>query len=125
MKRRKNPFLVFLTCVLAVPTCGMLLGELSLPAGPLNEAAIELLRPWVAVGTLLGVAHLILRPVLRFLSAPLGCLTLGLFGFVIDVALIYGCDFLVDGFRISGLPYAILTAILINVISVVVGGRRN
>ena len=28
MKRRKSPFLVFLTCVLAVPTCGVLMGEI-------------------------------------------------------------------------------------------------
>lgn len=121
MKRRKNPFLVFLTCVLAVPTCGMLLGELTLPVGALNEASVELLRPWIMVGTLLGIAHLLLRPILRILSAPIGCLTLGLSGFVIDVALIYGCDFLVEGFQVSGLLYAVLTAILINTICAVVG----
>lgn len=121
MKRRRNPFLVFLTCVLAVPTCGMLLGELVLPDGALTEASAGLLRPWIAVGTLLGVAHLLLRPILRILSAPIGCLTLGLSGFAIDVALIYGCAWLVDGFHVSGLLYAVLTAILINVISAVVG----
>lgn len=120
-KRRKNPFLVFLTCVLAVPTCGMLLGELALPEGVLNAANAELLRPWLAVGTLLGIAHLLLRPILRILSAPIGCLTLGLFGFVIDVGLIYGSAMLVEGFQISGLLYAVLTAILINVISAIVG----
>ena len=119
-KRRRNPFLVFLCCVLAVPTCGMLLGELSLPAGQWDEAAVELLRPWVSVGTLLGVAHLLLRPVLRILSAPIGCITLGFFGFVIDVALIYGCAYLVEGFRISGLLYAVLTAVLINAVCAVV-----
>lgn len=119
-KRRKNPFLVFLCCVLAVPTCGALLGELTLPAGQWDEATMELLRPWLGVGTLLGIAHLLLRPVLRILSAPIGCLTLGLFGFVIDVALIYGCAYLVDGFQISGLMYAVLTAILINAVCAVV-----
>ena len=121
MKRRRNPFLVFLTCVLAVPTCGMLLGELTLPGGAPDAANAVLLRPWIAVGTLLGVAHLLLRPVLRILSAPVGCLTMGLSGFAIDVALIYGCAWLVDGFHVSGLLYAVLTAILINVISAVVG----
>lgn len=121
MKRRRNPFLVFLTCVLAVPTCGMLLGELTLPDGALTEASAALLRPWIAVGTLLGIAHLLLRPILRILSAPIGCLTMGLSGFAIDVALIYGCAWLVDGFHVSGLLYAVLTAILINVISAVVG----
>lgn len=119
-KRRRNPFLVFLCCVLAVPTCGALLGELTLPAGQWDESTFMLLRPWLGVGTLLGLAHLLLRPVLRLLSAPIGCLTLGLFGFVIDVALIYGCAALVDGFQISGLLYAVLTAILINAVCAVV-----
>jgi len=124
MKRRRNPFLVFLTCVLAVPTCGMLLGELVLPGGALTEASAELLRPWIAVGTLLGIAHLLLRPILRILSAPLGCLTLGLFGFVIDVALIYGCASLVENFEVSGLLYAVLTAIVINTISALTAGKK-
>ena len=119
-KRRRNPFLVFLCCVLAVPTCGALLGELTLPAGQWDESTLMLLRPWLGVGTLLGLAHLLLRPGLRLLSAPIGCLTLGLFGFVIDVALIYGCAALVDGFQISGLLYAVLTAILINAVCAVV-----
>ena len=119
MRRKRNPFLVFLCCVLAVPTCGVLVGDLTLPADLTAdpEALLTLLQPWLAVGVLLGLAHLLLRPILRLLSAPLGCLTLGLFGFVIDVALIYGCAYLVTGFAISGILYAILTANLINSIS--------
>lgn len=121
MKKRKNPFLVFLCCVLAVPTCGVLTGELILP--PDQSAMLELLRPWIAVGALLGAAHLLLRPILRLLSAPLGCLTLGLFGLVIDVAMIYGCGALVEGFQISSILYALLTAILINTVCAVAAGR--
>ena len=124
MKKRKSPFLVFLCCVLAVPTCGVLVGDLAAPAGLGNEALIELLRPWLAVGVLLGGAHLLIRPVLRVLSAPIGCLTLGLFGLVIDVFLIYLCAAFVPGFRISGPLYAVLTAILINSIVAVTGAKR-
>ena len=39
MKRRKSPFLVFLTCVLAVPTCGVLMGEI-----PSEGVNFDLLR---------------------------------------------------------------------------------
>ena len=120
-KRKKNPFLVFLCCVLAVPTCAVLTGELFLPQDP--TAAFETLRPWIAVGALLGAAHLLLRPVLRLLSAPLGCLTLGLSGLVIDVALIFLCASQVEGFSSFSLPYALLTALLINIICAVVHGR--
>lgn len=122
MKRRKSPFLVFLCCVLAVPTCGVLVGDLVLP-GAWTEATLSLLRPWLTVGMLLGAAHLLVRPILRLLSAPIGCLTLGLFGLVIDVALIYVCAHFVEGFAVSGLLYAVLTAILINTICAIVGSR--
>ena len=125
MKRRRNPFLLFLICVLAAPTCGVLVGDLTLPAQPLDDlpALIELLRPWLAVGVLLGAAHLLLRPILRLLSAPLGCLTLGLFGLVIDVALIYACAWLTDGFVLSGPLYAVLTALVVNAVAAVTGSR--
>lgn len=124
MKKRRSPFLTFLCCVLAIPTCGMLVGTLTIPEGLAIEPLIELLRPWIAVGTLLGLARLILRPVLRLLFAPLGCLTFGLFGFAIDVGLIYACADLVDGFVLPTLLYAVLTAIFVNIISAVAGEYR-
>ncbi len=124
MKKRRSPFLTFLCCVLAIPTCGMLVGTLTIPEGLAIEPLIELLRPWIAVGTLLGLARLILRPVLRLLFAPLGCLTFGLFGFAIDVGLIYACAYLVDGFVLPTLLYAVLTAIFVNIISAVAGEYR-
>lgn len=121
-KKRKSPFLIFMTCVLAVPTCGVLMGELTIPAG---SVSMDLLRPWLAVGVLLGAAHVLVRPVLRFFTAPLGCLTFGLFGFVIDVALIYAAAFLVNGFDCPTLLYAVLTAVLINAVNAMVGEWRR
>ena len=91
--------IIFLCCLLAVPTVAIMMGEYT--------------------GALLGAAHLVLRPVLRLLSAPLGCLTLGLSGMVIDVGLIYACGHLVKGFAVPGPLYAVLTALLINAICAV------
>ena len=124
-RRRKNRFLIFIICVLAVPTCGVMVGDLVLPAAGEAETFVAALRPWLAVGTLLGLVHLLLRPVLRLFSAPVGCLTLGLSGWVIDIILIYACEFAVDGFRVSGLLYAVLTAVLINVITAIAGYERE
>ena len=75
-------------------------------------------------GALLGLAHIVLRPALRMVFAPLGCLTFGLFGMVIDVGLLYGCGYLVKGFEVPGLLYAVLTAMLINAMCAIAGGRR-
>ena len=124
MKKRKSPFLVFMVCVLAVPTCGVLVGGLSLPAELSDEAFLNALRPWLAVGALLGVAHVVLRPILRFFLAPLGCLTFGLVGPAIDLGLLYLCACLIEGFPTPDLLYAALTVILINIVSGVARERR-
>ena len=66
-----------------------------------------------------------LRPVLRLLSAPLGCLTLGLSGTVIDVGLIYLCASYTQGLgHAPGFLYALLTALSINFVCAVVAKRR-
>ena len=118
-KRRGGRWtIIFLTCTLAVPTVAALMGFY----GP--TPTLAQLRPALVTGALLGLAHLVLRPLLRVLFAPLGCLTLGLFGMVIDVGLLYGCGYLVEGFEVPGLLYAVLTAMLINAMCAIAGGRR-
>ena len=97
-KRGARAFYVFICCLLTVPLCVYFIDGI--------EA--ESIKATVMAGTLLGAAHVVLRPVLRLLSAPLGCLTMGLSGMVIDVALIYGCDRLLDGFRVDGLLHMLL-----------------
>lgn len=111
--------LIFLTCLLAIPTLHYILYP-SLRAG--NAAAY---LPHLAVGALLGIAHLLLRPVLRFVSAPIGCITLGLVGSVIDVGLIYLCAHFVEAFQMPSLFFAILSALVINLICRIVGGRKH
>ena len=120
MKNRQGSrwLLIWLCCVLAVPTVGVLMG---LAPPDVNIAAM---RPALLVGGLLGLAPIVLRTVLRLLVAPVGCLTLGLFGLVIDVGLIYLCASFVEGFHVPSLLYALLTALLINAICAVAAGRR-
>lgn len=110
--------LIMICCILAVPTVGQVMG--------LYDAAMDLtaMRPALLVGALLGLAHIVLRPVLRLLFAPVGCLTLGLFGLVIDVGLIYFSASFVPGFTVPGFLYALLTALVINAICAVAAGRR-
>lgn len=109
---------IFLCCTLAVPTVATIMGEYG------GTPTMEQATPAMVVGALLGLAHLFLRPVLRVVFAPLGCLTLGLFGMVIDVGLLYGCGYLVKGFSVPGLLYAVLTAMLINAVCAVAAGRH-
>ena len=117
-KRRGGWAVIFLCCTLAVPTVGCLMGLYPRPL------ALEPLRPALATGAILGLAHIFIRPLLRIISAPLGCLTLGLFGSVIDVGLLYVCASFVEGFEVPGLLYAVLTAFLINAVCAVAAGRK-
>ena len=118
-KRRGGRWsIIFLCCTLAVPTVAAMAGMY----GP--SPTVEQMAPAIVTGMLLGLAHLLLRPVLRVLFAPLGCLTLGLFGLVIDVGLLYGCAHFVRGFALPGPLYALLTAMLINAVCAVVGARK-
>ena len=109
---------VFLTCVLAVPTIYYIMYK------PVTDDWLDYL-PLLRMGALLGAAQLILRPVLRLITAPLGCLTLGLTGTAIDVGLIYLCARFTSGItRAPGLLYAVLTALSINFVCAVVAKRR-
>ena len=110
--------LILFCCALAVPTVASIMGFYG------TEITWEAVRPALATGTLLGLAHIVLRPVLRLLTAPLGCLTFGLFGFVIDVGLLYACGAFVAGFEVFSPLYAVLTAALINTVCAVAAGRR-
>ena len=99
---------VFFCCLLAIPTCVRL--------WPLPRSRTS---PWPA-GALLGYAHLVLAP--RFVAAY-GCLTFGS-TFAIDVGLIYGCAYFLDGFAVPKLLDAVLAAILVNAACWIVGGRH-
>lgn len=104
----------FLCCVLGVPTCAKMLPGI---------VAADVMASLQA-GVLLGAAYLLLRPGLKILTLPIGCLTLGLTNFAIDVGLLYGCAYLIEGFSVESVIAAIGTALLINGISAVAGGFK-
>ena len=121
MGGRINPprrTLMFLTCLLAVPTVSYLI------YGAPDMSDFAAMKPFLLVGAALGALHLLLRPVLRLITLPLGCLTLGLSGTAIDVGLIYLSARLVRGFPAPEFLCAILTAVLINAVSAIVGARK-
>jgi len=105
--KRSNAVLVFLACVLSVPMAVRIL--------PGIEAQPS---PALAAGVLLGAFHVILRPILRLATKPVGCLTLGVFTFAIDVALLYACSLYVTGFTVHSILSAAIAALFINCICV-------
>lgn len=113
-KRKGGGFLVLLCCVLAMPTVACIMGRLEW------SADMHAFAPYLAAGAMLGIAHLLLRPLLRLITLPLGCLTLGLSGTLIDIGLIYLSAYLVPDMSLPSLLYAVLTALMVNAVSAVV-----
>lgn len=104
----------FLCCLLAMPLCAQMLPGIS--AEPATTS--------VLAGTVLGLAYLLIRPILRLLTFPIGCLTLGLSYFVIDCALILAVDHYVPGFTVAGIEWAALAALVVDALCLITGGAK-
>jgi putative membrane protein len=74
----------------------------------------------LATGLVLGIVNAFIRPIIELLSAPITCLTLGLFHFVIGALMLYVVSLVpVLGFHLDGPVAAFLGAIVISVVGVV------
>jgi len=67
---------------------------------------------WVAF--VVGILFSVLKPILVILTLPVTILTLGLFLFVINAALILLANHWIDGFSVSGFWTALLFSILLS-----------
>lgn len=66
---------------------------------------------------ILGLINATLKPLLLILTLPINILTLGLFTFVINAALIMLTDYFVPGFDVGGFGRALLFAIVLSIIN--------
>ncbi|MEA4891567.1 MAG: phage holin family protein [Peptococcaceae bacterium] len=73
---------------------------------------------------LLGVINSVVRPVALFFGLPITILTLGLFVFVINAAMLKLAGALVSGVRINGWGTAILASLLISIIASLLNSLR-
>lgn len=71
--------------------------------------------PWAAfvAALVLGALNLLVRPFILLLTLPINILTLGLFSFVINAALILLTARLVPGFMVSGFLSALIFALVL------------
>lgn len=78
--------------------------------------------PWGAIvgSVFLGIVNAVIRPILIILTLPLNILTLGLFTFVINGLMLWLTSATIKGFDITGFGWAILTAIVLSLVSFVI-----
>jgi putative membrane protein len=73
----------------------------------------------LVVALVLALLNMLVKPLLIILSLPITVLTLGLFTFVIDAALVLLASNLVPGFKIDSFLTAIIFSVVLSVISFV------
>jgi putative membrane protein len=78
---------------------------------------------WVLVtaGFVFGLINFFIKPVLKLLSLPFILLSLGLFTILINVAMLYLLDYLVDAVSISGFWAAFWATIVISAVNFFIG----
>ena len=64
----------------------------------------------------IGIANAVLWPILIFLTLPINILTLGLFTFVVNGAVLKICAALVPGFDIQSWGSAIVGAVILSIV---------
>ena len=78
-------------------------------------------------GLLLGVVNAIVRPIAFVLTLPVTLVTLGLFLFVLNAAMVALTAWLLPGFHLRGFRAALLTAIIVWIVgwlgSALIGAR--
>jgi putative membrane protein len=72
------------------------------------------------VAVLLGVASITIKPILVLLTLPINLITLGLFVFVINAALLWVIASFVEGFAIAGFIPALIGAFILALVHWVV-----
>lgn len=72
---------------------------------------------WAAI--VIGLANILIWPLLIFLTLPINILTLGLFTFVVNGAVLKICASLLKGFDINGWFAAIAGAVVLSVVGYV------
>lgn len=72
------------------------------------------------VALVLGILNAFIKPIIIIFTLPINILTLGLFTFVINAALLLLTARLVTGFQITGLVPALIAALILWLINIIV-----
>lgn len=75
---------------------------------------------FLLLGIVLGLINYFIKPILDVLTLPLRIITLGLFGFIIEMGLIFGLDYIFREFSAPLIYPLFWTAIIIWAINIII-----
>lgn len=64
----------------------------------------------------IGFINIFIKPILKLLTLPLRLMTLGIFGFILNVLLLWVASLLVPGFEITTLTAGVLGALVVTAV---------
>ncbi|MCU0328726.1 MAG: phage holin family protein [Chitinophagales bacterium] len=74
-------------------------------------------KPIVIFVVILSLLNIFIRPILKLLTLPFTCMTLGLFTLVINLIIVMGAEYFVDGFKFTGIWQAFIFSIAFSILS--------
>lgn len=91
--------------------------SLAVAAWMIEGITIQNVWALIFAALVVGFLNAFLRPILILLTLPLNILTLGLFTFVINAAMILFTAQIVGGFSVDGFWAALLAAVVMSIVS--------
>lgn len=88
-----------------------------LTAQIIPEVQLDGLQAALIVALVLGLVNAVIKPILLFLTMPITFVTLGLFTFVINAALVLLTSYLVSGFTVPTFFSALVFSIILSIVS--------
>ncbi len=85
----------------------------------LPEVQLDGLQAAIIVALVLGLINAIIKPILMFLTLPITVVTLGLFTFVINAALVLLASYIVPGFTVPTFFSALVFSIILSIVSAI------
>ncbi|MBI3334880.1 MAG: phage holin family protein [Candidatus Portnoybacteria bacterium] len=79
----------------------------------------------LAIGAFLGLLNFFIKPILKIISAPLILVTLGLFIFIINLALLWFTQYLFPALTIEGFTAYFWTLIILTLINFILHRYHN
>jgi putative membrane protein len=95
-----------------ITAAGLYLATRWVPGVHINSTTTLLIA-----AVLLGVVNAIVKPIAFILTLPVTILTLGLFLFVLNAAMVALVAWMLPGFHLDGFKAALLTAIIVWIVS--------
>lgn len=81
---------------------------------------------YLVVGVILAIANMIVRPILKIVSAPLILITLGFFLIIINMIILFGVDYFIEQVNINGfMGYFWISIILAIINAIIVGATKK